>query len=153
MPFAEATSVPVERSSAEIERLLVKYGASRFARGWDDTRAYIAFEMRGRGLRIVLPIPSTDDPMFQGKKRAAPSVIRQRWEQEQRRRWRALALVIKAKLEAVETGIVTFEDEWLAHFVMPGGKTVGEMVAPELERAYATGKPTPLMLGWAGKGE
>jgi hypothetical protein len=37
--------------------------------------------------------------------------------------------------------------------IMPGGKTVGEMVAPELERAYATGKPTPLMLGWAGKGE
>jgi hypothetical protein len=35
------------------------------------------------------------------------------------RRWRALLLMIKAKVEAVESGVVTFEDEWLAHFVLP----------------------------------
>lgn len=39
---------------------------------------------------------------------------------------RALALCIKAKLEAVQAGIVTFDEEFLAHFLLPDGKTVGD---------------------------
>jgi hypothetical protein len=60
-------------------------------------------------------------------------------------RWRALLLIVKAKLEAVDSGIVTFEQEFLPHIVMPGGHTVYEATAPAIERAYVSGQVTPLL--------
>ena len=62
-----------------------------------------------------------------------------------RQRWRALALVIKAKLEAVETGITGFDEEFLAHVVMPDGKTVGDHLLPQVDAAYKSGKMPALL--------
>lgn len=39
MRYASETVVPVERSRAEIEGLLVRYGASQFHTGWMSSRA------------------------------------------------------------------------------------------------------------------
>ena len=36
MSFAEGPSVPIERSKAEIESMLVRYGAEQFVSGWGD---------------------------------------------------------------------------------------------------------------------
>jgi response regulator RpfG family c-di-GMP phosphodiesterase len=44
---------------------------------------------------------------------------------ETRRRWRCLAMVIKAKLEVVASGISSFEEEFLAHVMLYDGRTVG----------------------------
>ena len=68
-------------------------------------------------------------------------------EQACRSRWRALALAVKAKLEAVAIGITTFEDEFMAHIVMPDGLTVGEHVRPRIASAYESGQVTPLLGG------
>ena len=69
-------------------------------------------------------------------------------EQGVRAKWRALALCIKAKLEAVESGISHFEDEVLANFVMPNGRTFGECVVPQIEKIYKNGSvPNQLLLG------
>jgi hypothetical protein len=67
------------------------------------------------------------------------------WEQACRQRWRALALVVKAKLEAVECGISTFEEEFLAWMMLPDGSTVGDRMLPQLETAYRTGQMPPLL--------
>ena len=48
MRYAHDTSVSVDRSKAEIERLLQRYGASEFAHGWRAGRAVIQFRMRDR---------------------------------------------------------------------------------------------------------
>jgi hypothetical protein len=48
--YAEKTDVPAERSRAEIESLLRRYGATGFLSGWADDRAHVAFEMSGGGL-------------------------------------------------------------------------------------------------------
>lgn len=72
-----------------------------------------------------------------GRARAQRAAIDAR-EKAMRQRWRALALVVKAKLEAVESGITTFEDEFLAHIVLPDGSTVGEFMVPQIELAYRT---------------
>ena len=64
-----------------------------------------------------------------------------------RQRWRALALVIKAKLEAVEAGIVTFEEEFAMHMVLPNGQTVGEWVVPQINQAYELNQMPALMSG------
>jgi hypothetical protein len=147
--FAEGTAVPVEKSRAEIERLLSRYGASKFGYMADDTRAVIAFQAQGRNIRFALTLPSKD--MF--KRTPARRAVRspddqyRAWEQECRRLWRSLAMVIKAKLEAVTAGIAVFEDEFLAHIVMPDGMTVGEHVRPSIAAAYE-GKDVPLMIGY-----
>ncbi len=67
------------------------------------------------------------------------------YEQAGRQRWRALALVIKAKLEAVESGVETFEDAFLSHIVLPGGGTIGRWLKPQLQEAYVGGKMPPLL--------
>jgi hypothetical protein len=141
MPYAEETKVPVERSRAEIEMLLRRYGVDSFASGWTEHDARIQFRAKGRAIRFVLALPAPADqqftrhPRYSWKSRSTEAA-RQAYEQEIRRRWRALALVIKAKLEAVETGIATFEDEFMAHVIMPDGKTVAEHVQPWIAQAY-----------------
>ncbi len=146
--FAENTSVSVEKSRAEIEGLIVRYGATSTAFMNGPGRAIILFECKGRRVMFELPLPSIDEKQFQRDGRGSVRGPEQRhavWEQACRQRWRALALVIKAKLEAVASGITTFEDEFLAHIVMPDGQTVATHVKPRIAAAYETGSMQALL--------
>ena len=97
----------------------------------------IAFSMEGRQVRFVLPMPDKGERRFTHHSKGArtPDAALKQWEQACRQRWRALALVIKAKLEAVESGISIFEDEFMANIVLPGGRTVSEEVRPRIAEA------------------
>lgn len=147
--YAEKTSVPADRSRAEIERTLTRYGADGFAYGWEGTIAVIAFRAHNRRIQFRLPLPDRDDPAFtqhsQGYRTEAAA--RSAYEQAVRQRWRAMALVIKAKLEAVETGIVDFESEFLAHILLPDGQTTGDWLLPQVAQAYETGEMPSLLPG------
>lgn len=140
--FAADTTVPAERSRAEIEQILTRYGATKYMYGWQEDSAVIQFVMAERQIRFILPLPSKADPAFTltpaRRNRRAPEDAEKAWEQATRQRWRALALVIKAKLEAVDSGITTTEQEFLAHTVLPDGRTVGEHSLPMIQRAYET---------------
>lgn len=146
--FAENTSVSVEKSRAEIESLIVRYGATHTAFMSAPSRAVICFEAKGRRIMFELPLPDRSEKRFQrdgrGSLRSAQK-IGEAWEQACRQRWRALALVIKAKLEAVESGITAFEDEFLAHIVMPDGQTVASHVKPRIAQAYEEQLMVPLL--------
>ena len=48
----------------------------------------------------------------------------------------ALLLCIKAKLDAVECGITKFEAEFMAQIVDPSGRTVGEIILPQIPQRY-----------------
>lgn len=156
--YASQTQVPVERSRAEIERTLARYGAERFAYGWDLTGAVIAFVVttdagQKRQVQFRLPLPNRTDPEFTEYKRGystyerEPGAAEKLWEQACRQRWRALNLVVKAKLEAVEAGIATFEDEFLAYTMLPDGGTVGEWLTPQLDSLYQGGGLPQLLPG------
>lgn len=149
MAYAEKTSVSTDRSRAEIERTLQRYGADQFMYGWEYERAIVGFRMAGRQIRFLLPMPDRDAREFthtpsRGTKRSDAQAY-DAWEQACRQRWRALSLVIKAKLEAVEAGIAIFEDEFMANIVLPNGRTVSEFMLPQIEAAYETGN-MPKML-------
>lgn len=169
--YAADTSVSTERSKAEIESTLRKYGADQFMSGWKDSQAAIQFRVKDKMVRFVLPLPDIQADEFQlgGCLRSSshaqdrhgfhsagcfakrpPEIAAREWEQACRQRWRALALAIKAKLEAVECGITTFEEEFFAHLVIPGhgGKTMGQLFLHRVDEAYA-GKP--LAIEWGGK--
>lgn len=148
--YAEGTSVPVEKSKAEIERMLQRYGASAFGSFWEGARAIIMFEANKRRVRFALDMPKPEEFRMttgeRARKRNDGDMARAH-DQEIRRRWRSLALVIKAKLEAVETGVSEFESEFLSHIVMPDGKTVGETLIPQIATAYETKKMPPMLTG------
>jgi hypothetical protein len=40
----------------------------------------------------------------------------------------------------VEAGIVGFEDEFLAHVVLPNGETLYDWARPQLEAVYTSGR-------------
>lgn len=146
--FAAATEVSVEKSRAEIERLITRYGATSTAFMNAPGRAMILFEAKKRRVMFELPLPAIEDKVFQRDGRGSarsPEKRYQAWEQTCRQRWRALALVIKAKLEAVASGITSFEDEFLAHIMMPDGQTVGAHVKPSIESWYTGGNMQPLL--------
>ncbi len=117
MTYAQHTRVPVKQTKGDIEAVLGKYGADKFGMTSEPGRAQVMFSVKGRTVRFVLPLPEG-----QGDK----------VEQEHRRRWRALLLCIKAKLESVESKIETFDEAFLAHIVMDDGATVYEKMRPQL---------------------
>lgn len=147
--YASNTAVPIDRSKSEIERTLRKYGATEFIYGTKVAQAVIGFRMRDRVVRFNLPMPVLDDmkkvKRWKNWTTRSDGAAGTALDKETRRRWRALSLVIKAKLEAVASGIVLFEEEFLAHFVLPDGKTVGEHTLPRLAGAYESGDVPPLL--------
>jgi hypothetical protein len=150
--YAKSTEVSTEKSRAEIETTLRRYGADQFIYGWQEGGAVIGFRAHGRQIKFLLPLPAKDEERFthatyggRGKQRRSADAAYAAWEQACRQAWRALALVIKAKLEAVEAGITCFEDEFLAHIVLPNGKQVGEWFRPQLSIAYERGDMPPLL--------
>ena len=62
-----------------------------------------------------------------------------------RERWRALALLLKANLEAVSSGILTLERAFLAHLMLPDGTRVEEWLAPQIDAAYREGAMPPML--------
>lgn len=149
--FAADTSVSVEKSRAEVERTLARYGATAFGYMTEPGRAVIMFEAHGRRIRFDLPLPRPDERRFthtpSTSKLRTPAQATAAWEQGCRQRWRALALAVKAKLETVESGIAEFEDEFLAYLVLPSGQTMSEVARPAIAQAYETGTMPALMPG------
>lgn len=149
--YAADTSVSTEKSRAEIEATLRRYKADAFGYLSERGTAVVMFRMAGRHIKFVLPMPDPTAREFthtpeKGQLRSA-SAAEAAWEQACRQRWRALALVIKAKLEAVAAGITTVEDEFLAHTVLPDGSTVGQWAKPQLAEVYRVGAmPQSLMI-------
>lgn len=147
MTYAADTTVPAERSRSEIEALLRKHGATSIASGWDEQYAAIQCRINDRILRFRVPMPLRNDHLKDGRGRTRTQAqITNAVAQTERSRWRALMLVIKAKLESVESGIESFEQAFLAHFVLPSGETVGDWASVELEHVYRTNTMPTSML-------
>lgn len=115
--YAEKSKVTVESTRHEIERIVQKYGANKFATAVDHQSGIVMIEfmMKGRRIRFELHQPPQKHP------------------QKLRSKWRALLLAIKAKLESVSSGIETFDEAFLPHVVMKDGRRFGEIVIPQLE--------------------
>lgn len=150
--YAAGTDVSVDRSKAEIEAILRRYGAEQFVSGWSADQALIGFSIATdssiRQVRFGLSMPRRTDKAFTGTdtgRDQSASAAEKAWEQACRQRWRALAPAIKAKLEAVDSGISEFEDEFMANIVMSDGRSVSEHVRPWIADAYATGNMQALL--------
>lgn len=146
--YADGTSVSVEKSRAEIESTLRRFGAEQFLSGWDRAMAFIAFSYHGRQIRMTLMLPNREafarTPQRRNQRTTAE--IDRHWEQACRENWRCLALMVKAKLVAVEKGIATLENEFLAYTVIPGGGTVAQWLQPQIQTMIQSGQMPKALL-------
>ncbi len=151
--YATDTTVSSERSRGEIEKVLSRYGATQFMYGWGEHEgrevAIVGFRAHDRQIRFYLTMPDKNSREFthtpgRGNIRT-PEAAQKEWEQAGRQRWRALALTIKALLEAIEVGILTFEEAFLSHIMLPDGSTVADVVLPKVAEAYKSGTMQPLL--------
>ena len=149
--YAADTSVPASRSREEVARLLVRYGVSDFATGVVGDDAVVAFVMRQRHVKITVPMTRREE--FKDYRARNGRVVsgEREYEQATRSRWRSLVLILKAKLEAVASGVVTFEQEFGMHLVLPDGRTVAEHVVPEIRWAYENNQAPPMLGGSVGR--
>ena len=133
--YAQYTKVPISQSKAEIERILERYKADQFGSASDNEthRAMVQFRFNAKIIRFEMSLENLA-------------------EQQVRQRWRALLLAIKSKLESVESGIETFEEAFLAHVVMPDGRTFSKFAIPQIEQAALEGRmPQTLLPDLRGK--
>ena len=158
-PYAAGTSVAAEKTKAEIDTLLSKHGASQRAVMADDSngRAVIAFVINDRHYRLDVPMPKPGE-LPDPKKRSWEQKVdmprgwdswlterRLQWvkhelDQRARERWRAVLMMLKAKLELVRIGVSTVEREFLADMVV-GKRTVGQMVEEQIDQVLAGHTP------------
>lgn len=124
--YAARTSVSPDKTRSEIERVIKRYGATGFNSGWQGDNVRVEFLCKSRHVRFVMQEPAND--------------------QAKRQKWRALLLLVKAKLEAVDAKITTFEEAFLADIVMSDGKTVWERVREPIALEYSSGKSASLMI-------
>lgn len=144
MTYASGTNVTVESSQQEIGRTLNRYRVEEYAFGAVPGKAIVTFVVNGYPIRIGIPLPPRP---AQGTFRRAGNgkkvPLEKDWDQEVREAWRALALLIKANLEAVERGIVGVEQAFMAYLVAGNGQTVGEIVLPQYQTALESGDRRP----------
>ena len=134
MAYAEHTEVSVDTSKRQIEAMLKGRGAGSYATGWNATHDRIEFVLHHQTIRFTLPRvnPTEYETSRHGRMRSR-SAVDKAVAQADRQRWRALYLVIKAKLEAVDAGIAVYEQEFLAFIVDRNTDlTVGDILVPRL---------------------
>lgn len=149
MAYAQNTTVNVSKTQDDIYRMITYAGAKQYIFGVKENTAMIGFTLENRQIRFLLPLPDKNDVEFwytpERKKKRTKEQACKVWEQACRSRWRALYLIIKAKLEAVEAGISTIEREFFYDIVLPNGKTCGEVLSPQIKESYESGNMPPLL--------
>ena len=144
MSYASGTQVPEYRSRAEIERLLMRYGADEFGYVTRKAEALIGFVYNGIRIQMSVPLPDREDPKFAstptGRTTRSDSRAFNEWQKEIRRRWRSLCLVIKALLVGVDDGVLRFEEAFLPYVVMGDGLTICQHVLPHMQKALESGR-------------
>ena len=135
--FAATTSVPIDRSQSEIQRTLTKYGATEFMFGQGVDFYFVAFQFKQRAIKIRIDAPPRTIKRDSWSKEM---VANPKFDQLLKQKFRCLLLIIKAKLEAVESGIVTVEQEFMPYLVMADGRAAWEHSLPMIQAAYAEGR-------------
>jgi hypothetical protein len=146
--YAQGTSVPIDRSRAEIEQALRRRGATAFGYSTEGNHSQIMFKMMNRTIRLTVQRPSRDDKMIRydghGRKLSNDQAD-VRADREHRRRWRALVLILKAKLEAIHSGVLSIEEEFMPYMLLGDGRTVAEWAAEGLTTALDEGRMPRLL--------
>lgn len=148
----ESTTVAVEKSQADIRRLLKAHGCESFEFGEasidGQTWAAVGFRNGQRLVRIKVPHKVPDPHELRKRAQRARTqerriaIVSEAEEQEAKRIWRVIAWNLKARMEAVQEGVETFEEAFLAHLL---DERTGETVYQTLSRSGKVDLGAPLL--------
>jgi hypothetical protein len=124
--YAEGTKVSVESSRGEITGILAKHGVQKM--GWmgQPSGDQLMFELDGGSYRFDIVKPTMEEVRRDYPNAYDPQA---KLDGEWRRRWRANVLLLKAKLEFIESGDTTLDRELLAYRVLKDGSTLEQAIA------------------------
>jgi hypothetical protein len=136
----ESTNVPVEKSQGQIRKLLSGQGASRLAFGEEREAAgrrwaAVTFVIGAHAVRLRVPLKPVDErevrrKLMRARTKTQDEIRNTLYEHEEKRIWRVLAWNLKARMVAVQEGVETFEEAFLAHLLDPRtGTTIYEQLA------------------------
>ena len=133
----ENTGVPVSQSKGDIEKLLKNRGARgmQLESSWGDDgatetcRVRFAWPLTGDVMQTVR-LEVQPLPPVRPKRANAKGITA---EQRERQAWRGLFWYLKSMMEAAEFGLLKFEDVFMSFFESADGRTIGEVVLPQLE--------------------
>ena len=125
-PAYEKTTVAVGKTIGEVRDLLQSFAAQHIAVGEDADYVYIRFRLPDE-LPVSLRFSQTQvlKRLRSVHSQTDPNKLK---EQSHRTVWRQAYYYIKATLETVELGLFTIYQGFLAGFVGPDGRTLGEAV-------------------------
>ncbi|MDO4244540.1 MAG: hypothetical protein Q4C89_00765 [Deinococcus sp.] len=128
--YATDTKVSVSSSQAELRKLFGKYGITSFGFAEQPGGAMLAFQAGGYSHRIFMPVRGEDDGAFAyaGTRRRDAKGRRAAAAQEERARWRALVLMVKAKLEYAAILSQSVESAFIEYRILASGRTVQEEI-------------------------
>ncbi len=140
--YARGTSVGIERSREELERILARYGADQFMYAISKGEAAVGFTFKQITYKIEIKMPSRDECKSTptGRYSRSEKAIDDAWDQAKRQTWRALVLFIKGKLEGVEQGFSSIEKEFLAHVLLADGTKFGDHAQEAIQIALREGR-------------
>jgi len=135
----EDTQVSAARSKDEIERIFARYGVERFATIQHGPGEFeISFFYRTLPVRL----PFSAEGLLQALLKEQPWTSRRQSSRDEyteklraqaaKSVWRHAAHYLKATFEAVHYGILTFEQAFLHGFATPSGRTLGQLLIPQL---------------------
>lgn len=132
--YACDTTVCVQKSINDIQKILTQFGATRFGYMSSETDVIFACELRNKRIKFKLPLPLKKDVPYHPQRNSDKYL-----EQQFRSLHRGLFLTIKAKLVSIDSGIETFEEAFLANIILSNGQSFGEYSIPKLEETYNSG--------------
>lgn len=123
------SDVPVERSIESIKEMVRKYGASGFGTSEDYRSGIVTVSFvlntTARQQHVPVQIPVRIQRVYEalygdskasGNQHASPEQVeRNRRAQAERTAWRQLHLLVEANLTAVQLGIISIGEAFLAH--------------------------------------
>ena len=119
--YAQYTKVPIQKSKQQIEKLLIDWGIEEFFFGTSPRGEGIGFKYKGRIYKRNVTKPKRESWTSNAE-----------YERLQRQRWRILYMSLKMKLEEIDDGDISFEDQFLSMMCLPDGSTVADfMKLPE----------------------
>lgn len=123
-----STTIAVEKSIMEIQKILVTHGASKILSDYDRNGniTSLSFEVTSPYGPLHIKLPANKEPILQILRRQkAAGKIRKQIDGDQALRvaWRIIKDWVEAQMALLETDMVKMEEIFMPYVLLPGGQT------------------------------
>jgi len=128
--FMETTTVPAERTAAEISSVLIQAGATQIATDYEAGRIVgLRWSMRVYGRDLLFQMPARVDPIYKILRSRKKGYLGQKDEQDLKTRahrvaWRQLLRWIQAQVAMIDCGMTEATEVFLPYMQTNSGQSL-----------------------------